>query len=1716
MLTTKTVPPTAKDYYKEDNYYSKEDSEVQSQWQGKGAEKLGLSGQVNDEVFGLLLHGRLPDKTKFRRRPPTQADYKERGALDLTFSAPKSVSLLTKIGGDKELEQAHYRAVAKAIDYIEKHHAMTRIRQRGNRLKVNTGNLVVAKFNHDTSRQLDPQLHTHCLVLNMTQTSSGKWYSLSDDDIHKNKRMLGIIYQNELARGAMELGYQIHRNGNGTFDIAGFKQEHLDYFSKRAKEIEPLLDKFSTWQERQDASLKVREKKVEIDRRELLDYWATEAASIGLQLPRPDGRQAVVVGNHSSQSETINERAAARAERHPSAPVREAGEYRQTTERATASLDHRPAADARETEHHRATVERDATGASHLQQSGGLVHGGAVDSSQRRAEGQRPGPDHQTVHRSTEPQHSDSGRSGPADGSVRFDGERQPVRDGVESELAGEIAELLNNRQQQQSLSAAIAQLKAAQQLQSQVQSRHLQLGTAIADATQVLKTLQLKTNPSKYLARETAKALQRYKAQRAVETSISTDVLNQLKDAIGQQQELSNNLQPVANTLQTLKDKAVARRLAKAIAKRRQQAALKREAQVSELVDAVKQRVEAQDKQYRQFMGQFETALQTVTDRFTARRVALAVARKQSHQQMMQEGIQETLSESMQGIRASSQHSADTLTTLSRLGPKIQQIGKVLEEKRKDSVEQKRAIAYDQPHSIFASVDEAVAAGIEHASERAVAFRPERIVDFVLEELGGFDIDSIEAAIERAPGLIRFGKFVTTDNAVRRELDTIRTVMEQQEQLPPIAPTAQLVELQLRATAREQQQANPHWQWTSGQSDAVRLAASTRDRFVAWQGVAGAGKTTALQQVSKLANSAGYSVKAFAPTAKAAKVLSEELGIQGQTVARLVRREPKPIAKPQLWIVDEAGMLSADAGQKIVHQAVQANARVVFVGDTRQLSAVEAGNPFKSLQQAGMRTAYLEISRRQKNPGLKSAVDLAARGEIESSVQELERNGMTHYHKYRGSRHKQIVADYLALTPAERMNTLVIAGTNKDREAIAAGIRAGLRARGELGEKVAATRLGAKNLTDAQKKFVHNYEVGDVIIPTSKAYGLEAWQRYQVTGIDDDRLRVTGDDGIYRVVKPSSKLSVFYEKPINVSVGDVMRWRRNDMKAGRRNGQEFSIEAIEGRMATVQSKTGRVRQVNLDEAQHFDYGIVTTTYGSQGKTCGRVLMMAEDDGTLNRESYYVGISRAKHGVKVYAEQRSVLVEAANRSQANENPIEQVENWVETLNGLLEKSVERERQMQAHEFVPATETIYETETVAVEPVETTERDRPVESAVHLTDKHRYEMEEESAIAPDVVELNVRSVAGEEAKQVLLTSPELYTSSGQLKKWVQQRYDHIEKGGWVFQGVDPLNDGERMDWVRFKPDRPKMNQKEDVETGEIKTKPIKYESTPKTATRAMFPAYPRRLWEAMASSNKQPIESRDRHFWQWVERTNLPIVITEGSKKGMALASAGYIAIALPGVWNGARKATDDLPERLIPELEKFATAGRQIYFAFDADTKQLTVEQVNKAIHRTAGLMAKKDCHVFVMSWEGEKGIDDLIAAKGTGAVKAAYQQAQPFTEWKLANGFQTKQQEGIDIELVQHWPQAARIAGRSARYVEGTRRAVAGVESGGYLGEHNRQLLYVDVSAAMRRISRQILVPRIKREWEEARYGLKLGHLPPTTMLQILQNYSASKGRRI
>ena len=165
---------------------------------------LGLESEIERESFEHICYGRSPDGTKYLG---TKGDPdKRRAGTDFTFSAPKSVSLTALVGGDTRLENAHRLAVEKTLALIESRYAQTRITKDKKVAEVKTGNIMVAQFDHIESRELDPHLHTHALVMNLTQAQSGKWYANDNDLIFQNKKHLGTIYQSDLAAEVKKTG----------------------------------------------------------------------------------------------------------------------------------------------------------------------------------------------------------------------------------------------------------------------------------------------------------------------------------------------------------------------------------------------------------------------------------------------------------------------------------------------------------------------------------------------------------------------------------------------------------------------------------------------------------------------------------------------------------------------------------------------------------------------------------------------------------------------------------------------------------------------------------------------------------------------------------------------------------------------------------------------------------------------------------------------------------------------------------------------------------------------------------------------------------------------------------------------------------------------------------------------------------------------------------------------------------------------------------------------------------------------------------------------------------------------------------------------------------------------------------------------------------------------------------------------------------------------
>lgn len=283
----------------EANYYLKEQSaEPNTQWFGKLAEQEGMLGKPVEE-FQLkdVLAGSLNEQTL-----KTQSS-NARNGFDFTFSAPKSVSLLALIGGDKRLMTAHDEAVKFALSHLEQDTAQAR--QTDPKTKAtsfeNTGNLLFAMVRHKTSREEDPQLHTHSLTANMTKDSEGTLRALASsfkqkggvingtgERVYNHQKYYTSLYQSALARSVEQAGYQTRALGNNLFEVEGVPQSLLDTFSTRSQQINEQTQAmgFDSQAARDVAAKDTRKSKAYTAETTLHEQWKNKANDSGFNLTR--------------------------------------------------------------------------------------------------------------------------------------------------------------------------------------------------------------------------------------------------------------------------------------------------------------------------------------------------------------------------------------------------------------------------------------------------------------------------------------------------------------------------------------------------------------------------------------------------------------------------------------------------------------------------------------------------------------------------------------------------------------------------------------------------------------------------------------------------------------------------------------------------------------------------------------------------------------------------------------------------------------------------------------------------------------------------------------------------------------------------------------------------------------------------------------------------------------------------------------------------------------------------------------------------------------------------------------------------------------------------------------------------------------------------------------------------------------------------------------
>lgn len=434
----------------------------------------------------------------------------------------------------------------------------------------------------------------------------------------------------------------------------------------------------------------------------------------------------------------------------------------------------------------------------------------------------------------------------------------------------------------------------------------------------------------------------------------------------------------------------------------------------------------------------------------------------------------------------------------------------------------------------------------------------------------------------------------------------------------------------------------------TAGQRRAAELVLSTRNRVVGVQGLAGTGKTAMLRSVSENLRN-GFKAIGLAPSAAAARELSAA-GFETMTIAGFLA-SGRRLDDRTLVVVDEAGMVSLRDMHALLSAAEEAGTRAVLVGDTGQLKAVEAGAPFRQLQEQGMAMVRMADILRQQNEKLRAAVVDAAEGKVEDSLKKLAATVAEVPHAT--ERYERIAREYASRLPEERLQTLAVAGTNRARQAINERVRQRL---GLAGTGVAVSVLDGRDLTRAQVQSSLSYTPGDIVeaLRHYDSIGLRRGDTAEVIETAPGCITLRRQDGQQVQWRPTAMphVAVHRAEQREVAVGDRIRFTANDYGLGVVNGQSGTVESIDHAASELKVNVGSERALTLDMSRplRVDHAYCTTVHAAQGQTCDRVLVDADVSSAMaNQSLYYVAISRARHGVTLYTDDKEMLPRAMSR-----------------------------------------------------------------------------------------------------------------------------------------------------------------------------------------------------------------------------------------------------------------------------------------------------------------------------------------------------------------------------------------------------------------------------------------------------------------------------------
>jgi conjugative relaxase-like TrwC/TraI family protein len=474
-----------------------------------------------------------------------------------------------------------------------------------------------------------------------------------------------------------------------------------------------------------------------------------------------------------------------------------------------------------------------------------------------------------------------------------------------------------------------------------------------------------------------------------------------------------------------------------------------------------------------------------------------------------------------------------------------------------------------------------------------------------------------------------------TTARTIAAEQEIVHRVSEGRNQIDPVLSRQQAIAV-----------ADQYGHLNRAQKSVVEDVLSSPDRIQGIQGYAGAGKTTALAVIRSAAESEGYAVHGLAPTSRATRQLNEA-GVASETLQKFLARpaeRPEP-AQRNFYFVDESSLASTNQMREFLARLGPQD-RVLLIGDTRQHQGVEAGRPFEQLQEAGMRTARLDEIVRQRDPELKSAVEMLAKGQVSAALESLQQQGRVREIPNAKQRIRTIAKAY-AESPEK---TLIVSPDNASRRKLNVAVREELKAHGivaadDRGFRVLVQR---QDMTGAERTWASHYVTGDIVRFSrgSKAVGFEAGSYGTVVAINPAANLLSVEKATDEVATYDPRrltgVSVYREIDREFSAGDRIQFTAPDKALGVANRDLAVIDSIapDGR---VSARLESGREINFDPAEHrhFDHGYAVTSHSSQGLTAERVFIHADTSvhpDLLSSRFGYVAVSRASHEATIFTD----------------------------------------------------------------------------------------------------------------------------------------------------------------------------------------------------------------------------------------------------------------------------------------------------------------------------------------------------------------------------------------------------------------------------------------------------------------------------------------------